>query len=57
MLKAGPLTGDPVIEEAAERMAGLLAMMRRMCATPPHPERIDAATQPYRAALRMVRSI
>jgi hypothetical protein len=55
MLQAGPLTGDPVIEEAAQRMEGLLAMMRRMCATPPGADRIEAAMQSHRAAIRMVR--
>ena len=55
MLQAGPLTGDPVIEEAAQRMEGLLAMMRRMCATPPGADRIETVMQSHRAAIRMVR--
>jgi hypothetical protein len=53
MLQAGLLTGDPVIEEAAERMEGLLAMMRRMAMTPPGADRIEATVHPYRASLRM----
>lgn len=53
MLRNTSVRHDPLVAEAAERMAGLLDMMRRMAMTPPGADRIEATVHPYRASFRM----